>query len=279
MTFPSLTCRLAAATLLGMALCLPVRADTPLTATASAGDMRPDQVVVSPDGSAVVANDIAPGAMAHAMASVNLLQVRVNDGVHWTLGPRATASYELPFTVAGSQPVRDLTILAVVKGSFDTSPTHSFNTQAEFGMTVSTALNVPAHLQQMSVRGAFNLVNCIGCGGLIGGGSIDVNGAITQAWDGTDLDTNFGFGGLRFETQTAAAGRLNMYATTMSGLGSTWLDLRLLVQDSATGQVLPVAMTSHGLVIGVSAVPEPGSLALLAAGLVVICWRHGRRRF
>jgi hypothetical protein len=207
-----------------------------------------------------------------AVASTTLLDQYISaaDSTHWILGPFASTTSAIRFSVAGGGAPATVSFSFEVQGAWDLGLSKEHNASGGFGLELSG-------VGSDSVGGAFNDVNCIGCGGHIGYSTLSLHGApttITDNWDGQ-------WRGAYTLTTTVESGRpdaglINVYAST--NLGSTHGSLRIrLTSLSLDGQA--ASLVNNGAAgWSVSAVPEPTSLGLAMAGILVVGALQRRRQ-
>ncbi len=204
----------------------------------------------------------------NAQARTTLLDqhVSASDTTHWTLGPYATTNSNVSFGVAGGGEAATVSFTFVVTGGVDLSLASDHNTNGEFGLQL---YGQGADI----VWGSFGDVNCIGCGGHIGGSNLNSHGVSTP-WDVTSVNATYTLT-TTVDTGRANAGRIEVSAALGVGGTQGHFDIRLsslllngqaatLVDNGAAGW-------------SVSAVPEPGSWGLALAGVLVVGWSRRKK--
>lgn len=243
----------------------------------SAGQGATTATATSTDGSTVsVAVDEGDGS-ASAIGNATMLRIIAADTTHFTTGaPGANGLNDSYFSVVGGGAgAIGLTFNFDTLGEWTLGDPDSFSAGGGFTAFVESATGKSPH-----VTGGFNVVNCVpNCGGRLSAGSITTRedyygaGAVTTiGWEGA----NPGRYALQssFIGETPNAGRLRM--NIGGGVGNASLDftlfLRSITTRGATENVRVLFDSGRSFAV-TSAVPEPGSWAMMVAGFGLVGWQ------
>jgi PEP-CTERM motif len=254
----------AAAFCLAVAASLPAQAAYFQTYTSVDGGGahgNPDQLEFNSTGAPLLST-------TGAVASTTLLNqfVSASDSTHWILGPYATTNSNVSFGVAGAGEAATVSFTFVVTGAVDLSLASDHNTNGEFGLQL---YGQGADI----VWGSYVDVNCLGCGGHIGNGSLSSHG-ISTPWDGSSVNATYTLT-TTVDTGRANAGRIEVHTALNVGGTHGSFDIRL-TSLMLNGQA--AALVNNGAAgWSISAVPEPASYGLALAGLLVAALARRRQ--
>lgn len=208
------------------------------------------------------------GGLNHALAVVSpsSLFIQVSDQTHWTLGPYANSLVDYYFDVPGVPGTATYTFNFQVQSNWDLSLAHDFNTSVGFEIGISTYGDGAGPWPY--ANGSFVNVNCIGCGGNIYGGSIDVYDGLSSpapstAWAGENLTGNYSLTAT-FGTGTDT-GRLRMSLYGGAGSTSGNMSLQLMSIIDQGGQAFALTQGTSGVEL-TTAVPIPAAWSLMLSG-------------
>ena len=213
-----------------------------------------------------------PGAEATASASAGQVSASAVNTTDWVGGPYVEGTARQSFGLAGA--VGGFSLISVqvhitsnttMGGAFD------HNTNATFG----ASLRGDAIPFASAASGGITSVNCIGCGGLIELGSVnldpDADGVVqSSSWTGAQnmtLTLN-----TRISQGVADAGLLELSVGGVANSGFVAGSIRVLsISDDLGNQYI---LPANGGFL--QAVPEPASSALALAGLLLLAGRLRR---
>lgn len=119
-------------------------------------------------GQAVFAAVNLPGGTASASASLTSLGFAGSDSTHWAVGaPGAGARTDYYFGVEGAGEVVTLRFKFVTAGGWAWDDASSFTSSGAFSILLQSATGPAPY-----VTANLTLVQCLGCGGRLGGGSL-----------------------------------------------------------------------------------------------------------
>jgi hypothetical protein len=194
-----------------------------------------------------------------AVATASSLDLSASDSTHWVGGPYVNATRRFQFGVAGDLGTYE-TIYATVAISSAFGNDLNADFVASHGFNVSLSGNAGG---VSYIGGGLVEVNCLGCGGHLGGGTVSTSSGSTVAWLNAYQTT------LTLSTVVErgwnTGGSFEMYGYL--GVGSTWADMSIDLLSITDSQGRALALGSDGFL---QPVPEPGTLALWLAGLGVL---------
>ena len=229
-----------------------------------------------------------PGGTASASASLTSLGFAGSDSTHWAVGaPGAGARTDYYFGVEGAGEVVTLRFKFVTAGGWAWDDASSFTSSGAFSILLQSATGPAPY-----VTAILTLVQCLGCGGRLGGGSLttttDLYGpgvSTTVPWLGEPVG-EFSLTS-SFVTGVENAGRFALDRLGGAGNGSFNFNVSLESVTRIGGPggdlalSLPRSGGSFGVSVGgagVSAVPEPAAAAIWIAALALLVGCRWRRR-
>lgn len=221
------------------------------------------------------ASQVLTAVAGSAFAQSTLVSVRAStaDSTHWTLGPYAVASTSVSFGLMGSG-VQTVTFALKANGHWTRDLGMSYTLSAGFAGELTSSTGPTSGLYGEVVE-----VNCVGCGGHLGVGSLTYVDAGSSAGPSVLPDALNGTWLLTTTLQAGAANAATLRLSTDGGAGSTdWATfLQVAEIRDGNGQTLGFTPGTDGnwwLTASanspIAAVPEPETWALTLAGLGVV---------
>lgn len=202
-----------------------------------------------------------------ASVSANGLDLHVSDSTHWVGGPYAAAYSAHTFGVAGAAGTYEtLSFTVAVDSHYGNDLAANFT--ASHGFSVELTGNAAP---VVGASGGLVEVNCLGCGGHLGGGTLSGSVGPTGEW-GHDFSYTYTFS-TQVERGWNQAGRLGLNAYL--GVGSTWADLTINLLSITDSQGQALSWGTDGFL---QAVPEPSTGAMVLAGMGALGFALRRRR-